>query len=578
MTTNERNERKKVRGSIRTKLLLMILLPVILQSVILTYLAATNIEKGMQEEALKGLRASAVTLQYMYEELDDGAWSMDTSGTVKKGDFVINGDYDIIDGLKNATEYEYTVFYGGTRVTTSLIDSETGKRLVGTKASDVVIDTVLNGGNEYSDTNVIINGEGYYGYYVPIMQDGKAVGMVFAGMPSEETNNYIVSKVMIIMGVSITIVIALSVIGVLFALGLSKALIKSRNVIANLSNGDLTVEVDEKIRKRNDEIGFMANELEILVEKLVEVIGTVKASSKTLHETGVSLETMSTQTSMATNEIRDAVEGISQGAMNQAEETEDAAEDVTKIGDMITEIVSSVDNLDAVSKEMQNASNESSVIIKELSISNDKTTDAIEKIGKQVNVTNESVQDIRQAVDMITAIATETNLLSLNASIEAARAGEHGRGFAVVASEIQKLAEESNNSALQISKIIDNLLQESEETVRIMSEVDDIVREQKTKLEETKSMFELVTEGVQSTRKETESIEVQARACDKSREQVMEVISSLSAISEENAASTQETNAGMEELDAQLTVLTQQSKELLDLAVELENNMEFFKI
>lgn len=569
---------KKVRGSIRTKLLLMILLPVILQSVILTYLAATNIEKGMQEESLKGLRASAVTLQYMYEELDDGAWSMDTSGTVKKGDFVINGDYDIIDGLKNATEYEYTVFYGGTRVTTSLIDSETGKRLVGTKASDVVIDTVLNGGNEYSDTNVIINGEGYYGYYVPIMQDGKAVGMVFAGMPSEETNNYIVSKVMIIMGVSITIVIALSVIGVLFALGLSKALIKSRNVIANLSNGDLTVEVDEKIRKRNDEIGFMANELEILVEKLVEVIGTVKASSKTLYETGVSLETMSTQTSMATNEIRDAVEGISQGAMNQAEETEDAAEDVTKIGDMITEIVSSVDNLDAVSKEMQNASNESSVIIKELSISNDKTTDAIEKIGKQVNVTNESVQDIRQAVDMITAIATETNLLSLNASIEAARAGEHGRGFAVVASEIQKLAEESNNSALQISKIIDNLLQESEETVRIMSEVDDIVREQKTKLEETKSMFELVTEGVQSTRKETESIEVQARACDKSREQVMEVISSLSAISEENAASTQETNAGMEELDAQLTVLTQQSKELLDLAVELENNMEFFKI
>lgn len=569
---------KKVRGSIRTQLLIMILVPLIIQSVVLTYLAATNIEMGMQEQALQGLKGAAISLEHLYEQVDSGDWSMDVSGKVTKGELQISSSYDLLDALKEDTGYDYTIFYGNTRVTTSLIDTNSGERLIGTKASDKVIDIVLTEGNDYSDTEVVINGEKYYGYYVPLEQDGKVVGMIFSGMPSDNVNNYIISKIVQIMAVSIAIVVTLLVIGIIFALGLSKALIKSRNVIAKLAEGDLTVEVDAKVRKRNDEIGFMANEIEVLVEKLVEIIGSVKSSSKTLYETGAMLETMSAQSSMATNEIRDAVEGISQGAMNQAEETEDAAEDVTKIGDMITEIVTSVDNLDAVSKEMQNASNESTVIIKELSTSNDRTTDAIEKIGKQVNVTNESVQDIRQAVDMITAIATETNLLSLNASIEAARAGEHGRGFAVVASEIQKLAEESNNSALQISKIIDNLLQESEETVRIMGEVDEIVREQKNKLEETKSMFELVTEGVQSTRKETESIELQARACDKSREQVMEVISSLSAISEENAASTQETNAGMEELDAQLTVLAEKSRELLELSEGLEKDMEFFKM
>jgi methyl-accepting chemotaxis protein len=179
---------------------------------------------------------------------------------------------------------------------------------------------------------------------------------------------------------------------------------------------------------------------------------------------------------------------------------------------------------------------------------------------------------------MITAIATETNLLSLNASIEAARAGEHGRGFAVVASEIQKLAEESNTSALQISKIIDNLLQESEETVRIMGEVDEIVREQKAKLEETKSIFELVTEGVQSTRKETESIEAQARACDKSREQVMEVISSLSAISEENAASTEQTMASTEELSSMMIELASSANKLNEMAAILEGDIKKFTI
>ena len=287
---------------------------------------------------------------------------------------------------------------------------------------------------------------------------------------------------------------------------------------------------------------------------------------------------MSNQSSTTTNEISNAVEDVSRGAMNQAEETENASANVVKIGDMITNIVSSVESLGAASKEMQDASDESSVIIRELSESNDRTTEAIEKIGIQVNTTNESVQDIRQAVEMITSIATETNLLSLNASIEAARAGEHGRGFAVVASEIQKLAEESNTSAAQITKIIDNLLKDSEETVRVMGEVNEIVKVQKEKLEETKAKFELVTDGVDSTRRETESIEKQASACNEARTQVMGVIENLSAISEENAASAQETNASMEELNANLTMLADEAKDLLDLSAELEKSMEFFKI
>jgi len=292
----------------------------------------------------------------------------------------------------------------------------------------------------------------------------------------------------------------------------------------------------------------------------------------------MNMEDMANQCSTTTGEISSAVEDVSSGAMNQAEETETASIHVNKIGDMITEIVASVDNLGSASKEMQDASDESSVIIKELSDSNDKTTEAIEKIGVQVNTTNESVQAIKQAIDMITSIATETNLLSLNASIEAARAGEHGRGFAVVASEIQKLAEESNASATQISQIIEHLLKDSEETVRVMGEVDAIVKEQKEKLDETKAKFEQVTDGVASTRKEAESIEQQASACDAARSQVMGVIESLSAISEENAAGAEETNAAMEELNANLTMLAQNAKDLLELSTELEKNMEFFKI
>lgn len=570
--------KSKKRGSIRTKLLIMILLPVILLSTVLTIIAAINIEKGMQEEALQGLRGAAISLQHIYDEVDSGKWSKDDIGTVTKGDLVISGHYDIVDKLSEDTDYEFTVFYEDVQITTSLTDKKTKKRLVGTKAEQKIANTVLKEGKEYSDTEVVINEESYYGYYVPIKQKDEIVGMVFAGIHSEDANSFIRTKVITIVIVSLIVVIAISIIGVLFVLNLSKAIVNSQAVISKIASGDLTVEVDKKAQGRNDEIGSMARELESLVEKLIEIIGHVQTSSKTLYQAALSLEAMAEQSSTATNEIRHAVEDISQGAMSQAEETENASYNVTSMGDMITKIASSLEGLDNLSKDMQSASDESSVIIKELSDSNDQTTQAIEKIGNQVNTTNASVQEIRQAVDMITSIATETNLLSLNASIEAARAGEHGKGFAVVASEIQKLADESNDSALQISQIIDNLLKESEETVRVMDEVNEIVTKQRNKLEETKLKFKLVTDGVQSTRVETENIEMQASACNESREQVMGVIENLSAISEENAASTEETNSSMEELSANLMVLAEEAKNLHNLSVELEENMEFFKI
>ena len=175
--------KKNLTISIRVKLLLMILLPVIALGIILTYFAATNIRTGMQEEALHGLRGAAVSLQHIYDEVDNGNWTMDASGVVKKGNLEINGHYEIVDRLKDDAEYEYTIFYGDTRITTSLKDHKTGNRLVGTKAGKQAIETVLEDGEEYSDVDVVINDEKYYAYYVPIKQDGKVIGMVFAGTP-----------------------------------------------------------------------------------------------------------------------------------------------------------------------------------------------------------------------------------------------------------------------------------------------------------------------------------------------------------------------------------------------------------
>ena len=569
---------KKKSFSIKIKLLMIALLPAIILSVTLTYLAASNIQTGMQEEALHGLRGSALALREIYDTADPGEYVMDAGGNVMKGDVEVSGHYEIPDHLKTTTEYDVTIFYGDTRVTTSLVDKATGNRLVGTKASDVVIETVLNKGEEYSDTNVVINGEDYYAYYVPIVQNGSVVGMAFAGLPSEEADAFIAERTGLIAGASIIVLLVVSVIGLLFAMKMSKAIMLAGGVIREVGEGNLTVEIDEKLKNRGDELGEMGRELEDLVNRLVDIIGNVKSSSKTLREEGATLEEMANQSSHTTNEISHAVEEVSKGAMTQAEETEIASANIIEMGNVITEIVDSVDVLGECSVSMKKASDESSLIIGELSRSNDRTTQAIEKIGQQVHNTNDSVQAIRQAVDLITSIATETNLLSLNASIEAARAGEHGRGFSVVASQIQKLAEESNKSAQEISTIIEQLLKDSEQTVAVMDEVNVIVNEQREKLEQTKDKFNLVTDGVASTTQEAEVIEKQTTACDAARAKIMDVIQNLSAISEENAASTEETNASMEELNATLNLLSEAARSLLELAKELEESMDYFKV
>ena len=228
--------------------------------------------------------------------------------------------------------------------------------------------------------------------------------------------------------------------------------------------------------------------------------------------------------------------------------------------------------------EMKNAGDESTNIIAQLTVSNDKTTKAIEHIGNQIKATNDSVQEIGEATKFITAIAEQTSLLALNASIEAARAGEAGKGFAVVADEIGKLADQSNTSAEQIRQTIDNLLEESEKSVEVMESVNVLVAEQQEKLNQTREKFVRVSKGITTSKDDMEVIKSHTDSYFAARKKVADLIQNLSAISEEYAASTQQTTASMEELNATMNLLAEASKNLTDLSRQLEEEIAFFQI
>lgn len=199
-------------------------------------------------------------------------------------------------------------------------------------------------------------------------------------------------------------------------------------------------------------------------------------------------------------------------------------------------------------------------------------------MSSQTHTTNISVQKIREATELITSIASQTNLLSLNASIEAARAGEAGKGFAVVASEIQKLAEQSSQSAETIGRIISDLTEQADLTVCIVDEVSQVMEMQQSKLQQTQERFGMLEQGISQSGRETKQIREQTDICDAARMSVEDVIVNLSAISQENAASTQETTASMEELHETMQQLALASGNLKEMAQQLEQDLNFFRL
>ena len=192
--------------------------------------------------------------------------------------------------------------------------------------------------------------------------------------------------------------------------------------------------------------------------------------------------------------------------------------------------------------------------------------------------TNESAMKIEEATKLIEDIASETNLLSLNASIEAARAGEQGRGFAVVASEIQKLAEQSTNSAKRIEEIISILLKDSEEAVTTMRQVKEILGKQTECILTTDSAFVEIEAGIGTAMEGMRRIAGKTREMDKARVNVVDGVNNLTAIAQENAASTEETSASVAEVSTIIADIADQTKKLHNIAESLENKIAVFKL
>lgn len=569
----------KKKMSIVVKLIGMSVLPVLVLGIILSVYGERALQSNLKKEINNGLKSIAIAIDGSYDAAGEGDFTMLESGNVIKGMTVVSGSYDLYDKIKKNSQTDAALYYNDQLVVTSLTDAK-GNHLTDLPLSDEVKTQVLKKGKNYFSQNLTINGTKYFGYYMPVKnEDGSIGGMIFAGKDAHSVKKQIQEEGLKMIGISIFLIILAAIVTGIMAMAIARALKQTMKMLEKVSQGDLRKEEEKypmAAAKRTDEIGRMVSEIAGLRESLQTMIGNIHTTSQHLTASAAGMEESAKTTENTSQDMGTAVREISNGAMSQAEDTSNAMENMEKMGELISHMVTDISTLAEQSGKIEDTSQNVNSIIQELSVYTTKTSAVIDEISKQTEVTNSSAHEIQAAVEIIQSIAEETNLLSLNASIEAARAGENGKGFAVVAAQIQKLAEQSNQSAQQIEKVIATLLADSEKSVETMHEVVEIVGSQDEKLKETEQGFVDVNTQIQQSKDRIEEIRQKSQVIDDSRKDIMEVITNLSAISEENASVAEQTATSGENLNHVVEHMTKEAVTLKELAQQLEEQMESF--
>lgn len=566
------------------KLAILCIVPLVLLCTIISTLSTNILRDNLEKEIEGSLKIVAVSLEETYSNLYIGDYYEGKSGALYKGENKISGKTGLLDSLQENTGF-HSSFYYDKRVIISTIKRTLNGELAGGRISgmehmsDEIYQSVVVEGQEVFCTDYVLQDVEYYAYFKPLINsDGSIVGCIFAGKTSAEVNAQIAAETNKITLFSAIISVVCVILIFVISMGMSKTMVRTKNFLQVVSTGDLRQSASPRFLKRDDELGDMYAISYTLQEELKGIVTNIKLSADDLSVSSEQLMTLSQDTVSSVSGLYDSVEFISKGAADQADQTSIAAIQVSNIGDQIDNISEDVVSLSDSANRMAEAEQASTTIINELNVSNEEVIDSIEKIAKQIEITNTSVQEIRTAIAMIQSISDETDLLSINASIEAAHAGDAGRGFAVVAEQISKLAAQSGNNATEIEKVINTLLEQSGLMVSYMNDVKIKISEQREKLNLTISKFSAVADGVDTSLVNIENITNGMNELRRSRDVILDIISDLSAVSQQYAASTNGTIEAAQSMNDAMKSLDAASEKLKAMSDDLTRELEIFKI
>ncbi len=389
----------------------------------------------------------------------------------------------------------------------------------------------------------------------------------------------------LVKSINSSIITLVIIFGLLIVFLLTMTIMVIRKIVSNVSGvtlcmqklaeNDLTIEVKEDDSK--DEIGKMNNSFAIFKDNLHSAVITMHTAADELADAFINMQEKTNNSQSSMREISKAATELANTATMQAEDVSNIVTSMNELNNIMNRSVTTAGSLTEASNEIDNVTKQGRETVNELGNINKLSLEAFNKIFNSIESIKTQADKISEASGLISGIANQTNLLSLNASIEAARAGEHGRGFAVVAEEIRKLSDESKSNVEVITNILQELAEATNEATALSDEVKEYVSKQNNSVTETGTAFGNIVTKVDSVNDAIEEIESINKVLEQKVLAISESVESLSAISEENAATAQELSATSEIVKKSVNELVETQEHVGSSSENLNSIVKKFK-
>ena len=493
-------------------------------------------------------------------------------GTLMVGRYI---DEAFVDSIKKLTKCETTVFFGNTRIATTVINDK-GERAVGTtQDNQEILDKVIKNQKIYTGEAEVV-GKPFFVSYEPLIDSaGNSVGMLFVGENIERTLAYEKSMLIRQALVGLVCLVIAFVTALAMTRGITGAINKIIDQMSLVASGKLNAKIS---LKRRDEIALMAEGFNNMAGETAKMVRTVKDISDQVYDSTKTIIEESESVRSSSEQIQSAMHEIGNGSSHQAEAATQAAKVMDDLNADIDKVAEKAAKVGDLSEFLSKQSEKGSQVIGETIAEMRTIKDKVEKSAGVIDELSRNSHRIEEIVSLISGIADQTNLLALNAAIEAARAGEQGRGFAVVADEVRKLAEESSKSAGEITGLIEMIRRNADSALHAMNEGTaetdrgmEVVDKAGKAFEDISNAILQISDGVNGVVSITSEVRKKSQSAE-------EEITNIAAISEENAAAVEEVAASAAEQTESIGKFVQMSRELGKIIAEEETMLKKFEI